>query len=95
MKRYVIIVENSRVLGVEGKINDALNQHGVQWWHYLENTWLVKDRGFGDVSSWQNMIESVAPKTRNIVLEVDAPYQGRLPQAAHDWFTTVQWSSPF
>ena len=64
-------------------IEDEIAEFGT-WWRYLQNVWIVDtDMTVDQMTS--KLLEHIHKKDFLLIIGIQAPYQGWLPESAWEW----------
>ncbi|HWY09059.1 MAG TPA: hypothetical protein VNY24_19505 [Candidatus Acidoferrales bacterium] len=67
----------------------AIKQSSTKWWHYLNNTWLIKTNGDAN-GVGRGLLKHITSSDRILVIEVSGIGQGWLPEDAWAWIRQNQ-----
>jgi len=68
---------------------DAIKQNSYNWWHFVENTWIVNTRYSPD-EFWKKIAQHMLNTDRAIVIRVHKDYSGWLTKEAWAWLNEQQ-----
>ncbi len=63
---------------------EGIKGNSIAWWHFLENTWLIKTTRDVD-SVGRGLLKYITTNDRLLVIDVHGIGQGWLPTDAWDW----------
>ncbi|MFS3509318.1 hypothetical protein [Citrobacter braakii] len=71
MKKRYIISLNPATPEQDKKFVAFIKEHGLGWWHWLENTWLLVDRnGRFSAAELRAELKNIYPKIHMLVIEL-------------------------
>ena len=68
---------------------EAIQKNSSNWWHYLENVWIVKTHLTPD-EFWGKLAKHMYKSDRAIIIRVEKDYQGWLPKDAWEWLNNLK-----
>ena len=87
--RFILITNPADQDLVTNYIQRLHKQHGVGWWHWVDNVWLISDR-LGQIASIglrDEIRKIVGSEATILVFQVsEADWTAYAPKGSHDWF---------
>lgn len=91
-QRFILIADPADQDLVTSYMKELHKQHGIGWWHWVDNVWLISD-GSGQITSIglrDEIRKIVGPKPTIIVMKIsEADWTGYATKDSHDWFRST------
>ena len=69
---------------------EAIKNNSVQWWHYLESTWVVNTNLSANDFAFR-LLSHIETTDHLLVARLTREHQGWLPKEAWDWLNDKQY----
>ena len=69
---------------------EAIKSNSLQWWHYLDSTWIV-NTNLSANDYTQRLLPHILTTDYLLVVRITGEHQGWLPKDAWDWLNDKQY----
>ena len=81
---YLVTYDKNSAFRNYDKLEMAIKEAGVSWWHHMKNTWLINTH-LSSNDIYNRLAPHLDVDDRIIVIQVAANYQGWLDEEAWTW----------